>query len=480
MQQPILVRFRQDLRISDNPALTAAAAGGRPVLPVHVLDEAELGGTARWWLHRSLAALRVALAAQGLPLVLRRGLPGPVLAGLAAETGAAGVYWNRSREPAARQGDAVLAGELAAAGLEVRCFEAALLVEPGALTTASGRPFQVFAPFFRALRAAGPPAPLPPPGRLVPPARIPASIPARTPAGIGRGGDQDSREGRTAGLAAQWVPGEAAAWRRLTAFLSGAAGHYRDGRDRPDREATSRLSPHLHWGEIGPRQVWHAALAARETQGGADLDPFLRQLAWREFCAHLLHHYPTLPAQPLRPAFAGFPWATDLALQHAWQRGATGYPMVDAGMRQLWHTGWMHNRVRMIAASFLVKHLLQPWQSGEAWFRATLVDADPASNAANWQWVAGCGTDAAPFFRVFNPVLQGQKFDPSGTFIRKWVPELAGLRTEWIHSPWTAPAEALAAAGVRLGVTYPAPLVDHAAARRRALAAFAQIRGRTA
>ncbi|MCW5774335.1 MAG: FAD-binding domain-containing protein, partial [Rhodospirillaceae bacterium] len=255
-------------------------------------------------------------------------------------------------------------------------------------------------------------------------------------------------------------------------FLAGPAARYATDRDRPDLPGTSRLSPHLHFGEIGPRQIWHAPKGSDPLSGKRGLTPFLRQLGWREFAYHLLFHAPHLPEAPLRPAFAGFPWRDDPAALAAWQRGQTGYPAVDAAMRELWRTGWMHNRLRMVAASFLVKHLLLPWQAGEAWFWDTLVDADLANNAASWQWVAGSGTDAAPYFRIFNPVAQGERFDPDGAYVRRYVPELARLPNRYLHRPWTAPEAVLAAAGVALGATYPLPIVDHGAARARALAAF--------
>jgi deoxyribodipyrimidine photo-lyase len=273
------------------------------------------------------------------------------------------------------------------------------------------------------------------------------------------------------------VPGEAGAAARLERFLAQALGNYERERDRPDLTGTSRLSPHLHYGELSPRQVWVAVEAARhaarEERGAL---AFLRQLAWREFSYHLLHHAPQLPEQPLRTEFAAFGWRADAAALRAWQRGLTGYPIVDAGMRELWHAGWMHNRVRMAAASFLVKHLLVPWTEGERWFWDTLVDADLANNAASWQWIAGCGTDAAPYFRVFNPVLQGRSFDARGAYVRRWVPELAGLPDEHVHAPWLAPPALRTRCGVRLGADYPLPIVDHAAARARALAAYRRLK----
>ena len=280
-------------------------------------------------------------------------------------------------------------------------------------------------------------------------------------------------------FAAHWTPGEDGAAARLAAFLAGPVAEYAARRNTPGVAGTSRLSPHLHWGEVSPRQVWQAVRAA--VPGGVAVAwPFLSELLWREFAYHLLWHRPELPEAPLREKFAGFPWQADAALLAAWQRGRTGYPVVDAGMRQLWRHGWMHNRVRMVAGSLLVKHLLQPWQAGQAWFWDTLVDADLAANAASWQWVAGSGTDAAPYFRVFNPVLQGEKFDPDGAYVRAFVPELARLPDRWLHRPWEAPELVLRGAGVRLGVDYPEPVVGPAAGRARALAAFAALGGEAA
>jgi deoxyribodipyrimidine photo-lyase len=280
-----------------------------------------------------------------------------------------------------------------------------------------------------------------------------------------------------AGFGAAWQPGEAGAAARLARFVAGPVRSYADARNMPGIEGSSGLSPHLRFGEISPRQAWHAARAAAQGDNGREgVETWLKEILWREFAYHLLWHRPEMPERNLRPDFDAFPWAGDPALLRAWQRGRTGYPIVDAGMRQLWRTGWMHNRVRMVAGSLLVKHLLQPWQDGEAWFHDTLVDADLASNSASWQWVAGCGTDAAPYFRVFNPVLQGQKFDADGAYVRRWVPEIARLPEAFIHKPWEAPGEILAACGVRLGQDYPRPVVDPAEGRARALAAFAALK----
>ncbi|GHD51742.1 deoxyribodipyrimidine photo-lyase [Thalassobaculum fulvum] len=470
---PTLLWFRQDLRLTDNPALTAAVAAGRPLIPVFVLDDADAGhwatgGAARWWLHHSLEALAEAMGTRGGSLVLRRGPASEVIGRLVEETGAAAVFWNRRYEPWATRRDAEIKADLKRRGVEARSFNSALLCEPWQIETRTGGPYKVFTPFWKALRAAVETAtPTPPPERLPTPARMPTGDALADWALTPRGPDW------AGGLRAAWLPGENAALRRLDGFLDEAVLDYARKRDLPAEPATSRLSPHLHFGELGPRQAWHAALSRHEP---GRTDKFLSELAWREFAHHLLHHFPDLPDRPLRPEFAGFPWVDDPQGLRAWQQGRTGYPIVDAGLRELWQTGWMHNRVRMIVASFLIKDLLIPWQAGEAWFWDTLVDADLANNAASWQWVAGCGADAAPFFRVFNPSLQGVKFDPDGAYVRRWVPELARLPAAAIHSPWAARPLDLADAGIRLGRDYPGPIVDHAAARDRALAAFKALR----
>jgi deoxyribodipyrimidine photo-lyase len=480
---PIIVWFRQDLRTADNPALAAAAAAG-PVLPVYVLDDETpgswaLGGASRWWLHHSLMALAARLDGLGTPLILRRGRAPEILERIAAETGARGIFWNRAYEPFAAAAEHALADRLKRAGREARRFRSALLFEPEDVVTKDGKPYQVFTPFWRACLARPEPLrPTPAPPSLVMPKATVRSDRLDDWALLPKKPDW------AGGLRTAWPddgtgPGEAGAARRLDSFLGEALASYREDRDRPDRDGTSRLSPHLHFGELSPRQLWHAVRATDAVRGhaAAGADAYLRELGWREFSAHLLHHVPTLPEAPLRAAFARFPWRDDAAALDAWQRGRTGYPLVDAGMRQLWATGWMHNRVRMVAASFLIKHLLLPWQAGARWFWDTLVDADLANNSASWQWVAGCGADAAPFFRIFNPTLQGEKFDPDGRYVRAWVPELAPLPDRFIHRPDAAPTEVLKAAGIVLGATYPRPVVEHGAARQRALAAFARVKG---
>jgi deoxyribodipyrimidine photo-lyase len=478
MTPPALFWFRQDLRLADNPALAAVA--DRPVLPVYVLDDDAAGswapgGAARWWLHHSLAALAAGLAARGAPLLLLRGDARAIIPELAARIGAAEVHAGRMAEPWARRRDAETHAALQDSGGRLVLHRTALLHEPHQLRTGTGKPYSVYTPFSRAVFAllADVPPPVPAPDRLLPVPGAPSGESLDALGLLPRAPIPDW----AAEFPTHWQPGEDGAQARLAAFLAHGLGGYADRRNDPAAEwGTSGLSPHLHLGEISPRQAW---CAARE-RGGKGLETFLKELLWREFSHHLLWHRPEMPEAPLRPEFAAFPWREDAALLRAWQRGRTGYPIVDAGMRQLWRTGWMHNRVRMIAASFLVKHLLLPWQAGEAWFWDTLVDADLAANAASWQWVAGCGADAAPYFRIFNPVLQAEKFDASGAYVRRWCPELSRLPDRVVHRPWEAPALVLAECGVRIGGNWPAPIVDLAEGRARALAAFAALKGEAA
>ncbi|GAB4237089.1 MAG: deoxyribodipyrimidine photo-lyase [Methyloligellaceae bacterium] len=478
-QRPIIFWLRNDLRLHDQPALAAAAATGAPVIPLYILDDDtpgkwKPGGASRWWLHHSLKRLDESLRKLGSRLVLARGPAPRVLADLAAEAGAGALFWSRGYEPWAVKMEQAIHRNLERAGVRCRRFSGHLLFEPEDIRTGSGDPYRVFTPFYKAcLKAAEPALPAPPPTRLPP---VPDSIESDR---LDSWGLVPSKPDWSGGIAAAWTPGEAGAQAQLKRFLEEGLAGYAKRRDTPGAEGTSRLSPHLHFGEISPRQVWHAvnaAAAERDGKADAGAQSFLRELIWREFSHHLLFHWPHLPDTPLRHAFARFPWAGGREAFEAWKEGRTGYPIVDAGMRELWTTGWMHNRVRMIVASFLVKHLLIPWQEGAAWFWDTLVDADLANNSASWQWVAGCGSDAAPYFRIFNPVLQGQKFDPQGIYVKAWVPELAKLPKTRIHAPWEARAADLKKAKIVLGETYPRPVIDHREARARALAAYERVK----
>ena len=459
--------------------MQAAVATGRPIVPVYVLDDAtpgrwSAGAASRWWLHESLAALDAGLRQRGSRLVLAQGPVLDVLVELARETEANALYWSRSYEPWAVKLEQTLHRTLESAGIRCRRFSGHLLFEPEDIATGNGDPFRVYTPFYKACMKAGDPGtPAPAPASLPP---VPDDMQSDT---LDAWALQPSAPDWAETMATAWTPGEEGAQAQLKSFLDTALTSYKSDRDRPDRDGTSRLSPHLHFGEISPRQVWHGVCLATGEQGAkadAGAEAFLRELVWREFCAHLLYHWTHTLESPFRSEFAAFPWREDAGALKAWQTGMTGYPIVDAGMRQLWATGWMHNRVRMIVASFLVKDLLIPWQKGAAWFWDTLVDADLASNAANWQWVAGCGADAAPYFRIFNPVLQGKKFDAQGAYVKAWVPELAKLPKSHIHAPWGAPEKTLKKAGVTLGETYPSPIVDHKQARERALAAYEAVK----
>ncbi|MFG1298788.1 deoxyribodipyrimidine photo-lyase [Xanthobacter sp. V3C-3] len=479
---PSLLWFRDDLRLSDNPALTALAAAGAPIAALYVLDDDSpgvrpLGGAARWWLAQSLRALRAELARHRIPLVLRRGPANRVVPEVAAALGAARVAFNdRAGAPEGRIDHAVTS-RLDAEERQVLRFCAHLLHPTGSVQSASGRMPRTFSSFHRAAskgRALAPPLPVPPRLKGVahpPPGETLESLELEPQAPDWAGGMRAFWQGDA-------QMGEQAAQTRLADFIADGLAGYRDGRDLPASRHVSRLSPYLRFGEISPRQVLaairHAADAGEVP--AADAEKYEAELYWREFSYHLLAEEPDIARRNIQPGFDAFPWRECSGELKAWRRGLTGYPLVDAGMRQLWQTGWMHNRVRMVVASFLAKHLLMDWRAGEDWFWDTLVDADPANNPASWQWVAGSGLDAAPYFRIFNPVTQGEKFDPDGDYVRAFVPELARLPAPLIHRPWTADAGTLAAAGVRLGTTYPRPAVDHAAARERALRAFESTR----
>ena len=472
-----LVWFRQDLRLEDNPALDAAVKRGGPVVCVYIWAPQEEGdwppgAAARWWLHQSLRSLDAQLQSRGSRLILAQGASLVVLTKLCGALRAGFVCWNRRYEPAAIARDTRIKAALIASGVEAASFNGALLFEPMEIQNNDGRPYKVFTQFWRkCLARAEPSKPLRAPAKLAAPAQWPVSAAL----------DEFKLEPRihwTATMEKEWEPGTRGAAGQLKRFSKILAG-YPDDRNRPGVVGTSRLSSHLHFGEISPRQVWHglSSLRQRDIDGqAAGEETYLREIGWREFAHHLLYHFPNTPTEPLRDEFARFPWKKNAAALKAWQRGRTGFPLVDAGMRELWATGWMHNRVRMIVASFLVKDLLIAWQAGARWFWDTLVDADLANNTLGWQWVAGCGADAAPFFRIFNPTTQSAKFDGAGGYIRRWVPELAKLPDDLIHEPHAAPPLALLEAGVMLGKTYPRPLVDHAQARETALSAFQSLR----
>lgn len=476
--------FRQDLRLDDNPALQAAVASGGGVIPVFLWSPEEEkpwppGAASRWWLHQSLTAFDKSLREKGSRLIVRFGEASGAIGELIHETGAQKVFWNRRFEPGVRERDEQVAEALESAEIETEAIQGSLLFEPDQVRTKSGGPFQVFTPFWKACLAKKEP---------VRPTAVPRSLPApaQWPESLSIGDlGLEPKIDWAAGLRETWAPGEDGARKQLRRFLKQAVTDYKTARDLPAIEGTSRLSPHLHFGEISPKRVWHEirqAQAKRSASGESGWrtgpESYLRELGWREFAYHLLYHFPHTTNQPLREQFADFPWRRSKKDLATWQTAKTGYPIVDAGLRELWATGWMHNRVRMVVGSFLVKDLRLSWLDGAKWFWDTLVDADLANNTLGWQWVAGCGADAAPYFRVFNPVSQGEKFDPDGEYVRRWIPEIAGLPDKWIHKPWEAPPMELQMAGVELGKTYPEPIVDHAEARRQALDAFDSIKGR--
>jgi len=469
-----LVWFSRDLRTDDHPALAAAAKRG-PVVPVFVFDPEEggawsPGGATRWWLHQSVRALAESFEKLGSPLVIRRGDPAKELAAVAGAVGAGALMFTESIEPHAQRTDDAVDHALGKAGLEVERFPANLIWPVGSVLTKNAEPYQVFSPFWRAGVASGAPdKPISAPKKIEGPAR---PAPSLTLDDLALLPEIDW----AAGMRDRWTPGEAGARALFKAFVRDRLEDYHTERDRLDVPGWSAMSAHIHFGEISVRRLWHtiADTPAWDTDKGRE--HYLREVGWREFAQHLLNHFPHTTDEPLRTSFNAFPWSDNEDHLRAWQRGMTGYPVVDAAMRNLWAEGWMPNRARMIVASFLCKHLLIPWQRGAEWFWDTLVDADLGSNTLGWQWTAGCGADAAPYFRIFNPISQGEKFDPQGDYVRRWVPELARLQAPSIHKPWEAAPIELSAAGVVLGETYPFPIVEHGAAREKALAAFERLR----
>ena len=463
---PIIVWFRRDLRVADNPALCEAVKTGKPVICLYILEtekERELGGASLWWLHHSLKSLNTDLEEIGATLILRKGQAFRILDMLIEETGADTVFWNRRYDLGRRETDSAIKADLTQRGLTVQSYRANLLSEPWTVKTKTQNYYKVFTPYWRAAQdSIDTSKPLPTPKNIL---AYDGELKSKTVDSLNllpTSPDWGSK------MVPHWTIGSKGAAKSLKQFLDGPVANYPNDRNRPDKEnGTSKLSPHLAFGEISPKQIWQACKN--------DLDKankFLAEIGWREFSYVLLYHNPKLASENFKPAFNAFKWNRNEDHLRAWQRGQTGYPFVDAGMRQLWQTGWQHNRVRMVTASFLIKHLLIDWREGEKWFHDTLVDADPASNAASWQWVAGSGADAAPYFRIFNPFTQGEKFDPNGDYVRKFVPELKHLPNKFIHRPWEAPKLVLLEADVKLGETYPMPIVDHKFARERALTAY--------
>jgi deoxyribodipyrimidine photo-lyase len=476
---PAIMWFRRDLRLSDNPALAAAiSTAGSRVICVYIRETndslREMGGASKWWLDKSLRSLTSQIEKLGGRLILRSGDAETQLADILTETGAAAVFWNRRYDLAGREIDARIKSSLKAKTITTESFNGSLLTEPWTQTTGSGGYYKVYSPYWRAVQASYQcPLPTAQPSALDDP-------------GIGSDSLDDwdlhpSRPDWSAGFDPIWRPGENNAHNLLESFLSGPVDAYGEDRNRPDVEdGTSSLSPHLAFGEISPAQIWRATMSRIEV---GEIDEkngrkFLSEVAWRDFSYVLLFHNPDLGTENYKTDFDLMPWQDDGAQLKAWQTGQTGYPIVDAGMRQLWHTGWMHNRVRMIVASFLTKHLLIHWRRGEEWFWDTLVDADPASNSASWQWTAGSGADAAPYFRIFNPITQGEKFDETGDYVRKWCPELSRLPRKYLYQPWEAGPLILSEAGITLGETYPNPIVDHKFGRERALTAYQTLKER--
>ena len=473
-----LLWFRRDLRLQDNPALVSAIKRG-VVVPLFIWNDCiessnGIGEMSRVWLRHSLEQLSLSLGRIGARLIIRKGDYLRVLREMLLETGADEIYWNRILEPNAMAVGNQVREALENAGFACKVFDNQSLLKPWLLLNQQGEPYRVFTPFWKkAKQEIRVSEPLQAPQRFVVPIFWPGSAPLRDLSPINEADEARLNLGK-------WQPGEEGAANLLQTFLSSNIDSYDSDRDRPDLDTTSRLSPHLHFGEITPRQVLSAMLHHAEVEHPDKLSEaasvFYNQLGWREFAQYLLFHFPCTVDQPLRQEFEQMSWVSDPEGLEAWKTGMTGYPIVDAGMRQLMRTGWMHNRVRMIVASFLTKDLLIHWKEGAHWFYQNLVDADLANNTLGWQWTAGCGADAAPYFRIFNPVIQGKSFDPDGEYVHKWVPELSALPAKHIHAPWDAPQSVLDKAGIILGQHYPERIVEHEDARRRALAAYDRMR----
>ncbi len=485
MKKPIkLCWFRQDLRIKDNIALNTAASDSI-VLPIYILDEInperfKMGQASRVWLHYSLKQLNKELDGK---LLFFKGNPELILAELSEKLNISEIYWNRCYEPWRIKRDSKIKEKLSNMGIKAHSSNGSLLWEPWEVAKADGTPYRVFTPFYRkgCLNATLPRKPIARPKDLnfIPDTDLTiTNLPTYNLDDLNLlpewGWDKKIKD--------NWDIGEQAAKNRLNSFLKEGINGYKDGRNFPSQAYVSRLSAYLHWGEISPNTIWHAVQGSIITNNqnhgiqNKNIDTFLSEIGWREFSHSLLYHFPDLPTKNLQSKFDTFPWQENQRDLEAWQSGSTGYPIVDAGMRELWQTGYMHNRVRMIVGSFLVKNLMIHWHCGESWFWDTLVDADLANNSASWQWIAGCGADAAPYFRIFNPITQGKRFDPNGSYTRQYVPELSALPDKYLFAPWEAPDIILEEAGVELGKHYPKPICDLKLSRERALKAFSEIK----
>ena len=468
-----IVWFRKDLRLKDNPSLDSAQKAGREIIPVFIWDEGEggqwsPGAASKWWLHQSLKDLEQSIASLGGKLILRKGKAKEVLPQLAQSVGADIVYCNKVYGLDDQEVQISLETALSKIGVTVKSSNGSLLNEPWDIKNGSGKPYQVFTPYWRAARS----------GIYKEPLSYKTSELSLQHA------DAKSDTLRNLRLLpnhpwheklhSHWTVSEDEGHKMIRRTVEEVTQFYSNRRNIPAIDGTSRLSPYLAWGNISPRQVCHAVLS-KDADGSRGENKFLTEIGWREFSYHLLHHFPRSTDNPLRPKYASFPWREDAEALSKWQFGNTGYALVDAGMKQLYETGWMHNRVRMVVASFLVKHLLLSWKEGASWFWDSLVDADLASNTQGWQWAAGCGADAAPYFRIFNPILQGEKFDRSGRYVRKWVKPLKDFPTKWLFKPWETPSNILSEQNITLGQNYPNPCVNHAEARARALEALATL-----
>ena len=475
----VIIWFRHDLRLHDNAALALAVRHEAPVIPLYIFAPKEErawapGGATRWWLHHALRDLDAQLQERKSRLIVRdaKGSQGSleVLQEVIASTGAEAVYWNRRYEPDIIKRDASIKKALKAQGLHAESANSSVLFEPHEIENKAGKPFQVFTPMWRHYQKL-----------TIPPVVKVSLTHLRAPKKWPKNGKVSSlallpKIPWDRGFIEHWgTPSRKSCLSGLRQFIKSGAEVYRDKRDLPAEPGTSQLAPYLHFGQVGARELWDAFIKAPNHSENF-VAGIMRQLIWREFAHHLIYHFPHTPDHPLRPEYESFPWKPNESFLAAWQRGETGYPIVDAGMRQLWKTGWMHNRVRMIVGSLLVKHLLQPWQDGASWFWDTLVDADLPNNTMGWQWIGGCGADAAPYFRIFNPITQGEKFDTEGTYVKRFLPELEKVPKAFVHKPWEMGDIELRGCGVVLGRDYPVPIISHAEGRQQALDAFAKLK----